>query len=183
MNQENAKEYQKQYQEFRKSLYKEYPDVERFEKKKMRMGMFLLCYCLVLYIVKAFVLNFSIYLIFKGLITGFGVSMIFILAAMGSKWRIACGLYFLTFWQLITYAQIFYTAKLTSWERFRFAYIDGFSQYPLQISLDYLTWLMTLLILGFAMWLTLVPANRRMADQSDVISQQLKAYMAAHGGL
>lgn len=176
----DAKEYQRQIQEYRRTLYAGYPEVERFEKIKRWIALFFLAYCLILFFAKINVAHLPGALAFRQFVTGTGVNLIFIFAALGPNWRVACGLYFLVFWNLVIYIQNFRYAGITSWEAFRWAYLEGFSEYPLHICLDYLTWLLTLLLLILAIWLTLVPANRRMAVKSGELNEQMKAYMASH---
>lgn len=49
-------------------------------------------------------------------------------------------------------------------------------EYPLAVNLDFLSWLYTLLILATAVWLTLVPKNRELAGQSEILQLQLKKF-------
>ena len=99
---------------------------------------------------------------------------------MGTKWRMAFILYLWFFYNAYQIATAFLKQGVNSWEAFVEAYVDGFFQYPLAVSSDVLSWIFILLLLPTAMWLTLVPANRKMAEQSDQIYNQMKQYMDSH---
>lgn len=89
-------------------------------------------------------------------------------------------LYFWFFVNAVSLISTLVKQGITSWEAFHWAYVDGFSQYPLAISCDVLSWGFILLLLPTAMWLTLVPANRRMAEESERLNEQLKQFMMSH---
>ena len=64
----------------------------------------------------------------------------------------------------------FQTSGIDSFEKFSWVYIDGFREYPFAVSLDFLSWIYTLLILLTAICLTLIPRNRELAEQSEPAS-------------
>lgn len=171
------------YKEYRQSLYRDYPEVDRFEKRKRRWFWFLFLYCLLLGILRAVFLRqmgASLVALVVGTVMGTGMHLIFLAGAMGWRWKVACILYL---WFLVNMVNLISTMArqgITSWEAFRWAYVDGFSQYPLAISCDVLSWGFILLLLPTAMWLTLVPANRRMAEESERLNEQLKQFMLSH---
>lgn len=182
MNQ--VQEIQQQYKEYRKSLYKDYPDVERFEQKKRKWLLFLLLYSLMLSVTKALVLwqmsKPPIVVLVLGSVIGVGMNLIFLAASMGTKWKIAFILYFWFFYNAFNIVITFVRQGVNSLETFVWMYIDGFFQYPLAVSNDVLSWIFILLLLPTAMWLTLIPANRRMAEQSDTLNEQMKQFAASH---
>lgn len=176
-------EMQKQL-EYRKNLYKDYPEVEKFEKKRSHWLLFLFLYVLTLKIIQAVLLRqmngTSLGILIPSVFLGVGMQMIFLAAGMHYNWKLAFVLYG---WSLYNIARNIFTmikGGVTSWETFRWAYVEGFSQYPLPIISDFLSWLLLLLVLGTAMWLTLVPANRRKAEQSAKLLAQMKEYTSSH---
>ncbi|MCI9185608.1 MAG: hypothetical protein HFG61_12260 [Lachnospiraceae bacterium] len=181
---DQLQELQQQYKEYRQSLYKDCPQVEVFEKKKRGWFMFLMAFSLALQCTKVLVLwqmaRPPIVILLLGGILGLGMNLIFLAASMGTKWRMAFILYLWFFYNAYQIATAFLKQGVNSWEAFVEAYVDGFFQYPLAVSSDVLSWIFILLLLPTAMWLTLVPANRKMAEQSDQIYNQMKQYMASH---
>lgn len=183
----NAKEMQAAYRQYRDSLYADYPQVKQFEDKKRKLLKFLLLYLLLLNLAKTWAYcsyngtgGLSPVFLLVGMLVGMAPTMIFLLAAMTPKWKIALVLYFPPFQ---FFGQLFLTlARRETGEiqRFIHAYVSGFSQHPFIISLDILSWISILLILGTAIWLTLIPGNRRLSEQSDILTEQLKKYMLSH---
>ena len=165
------------YKSHKAELYRDYPDIERFERTKSRILLFMLLYYFVLFTAKAIMLGSSPAAIVIGVIMNVGINMIFIAAALGPKWKIACMLYLLFLYQAVTYVSSIISAGITSWGEFVYAYVYGFSEYPLQCALDVLTCVYIILLLLLAVWLTLVPENRRKADVSDMLQTKMKEFI------
>ena len=86
-------------------------------------------------------------------------------------------LYILVLKDILSAANVLFTQLgIDSFEKFVRAYIDGFRQYPLAITLDFLSWIYMLLVLAAAIWLTLIPKNRELAKQSETLQMQLKNF-------
>lgn len=170
-----------QFNAYRKSIYADYPQADRFERVKRRWIGFMLLSGLLLMAAKAWFLREStgasmIALMFS-VLTAFGLYGIFLLCAMGPKWKLSCFLYLLAAKDMVSYANtLFVQGGIDSWEKFSWVYIDGFLEYPGAVSLDFLSWIYTLLILATAIWLTLVPKNRELAEQSEALQIQLKKF-------
>ncbi|GFI68928.1 hypothetical protein IMSAG249_00749 [Lachnospiraceae bacterium] len=170
-----------QFRVYRKKIYEDYPQVDKFETVKRRWIGGMLLGGLLLTAGKALVLRESmgvpVMALLFSVLTAFGVYGIFLLCAMGPKWKLSGFLYLLAVKDIMTYAHtLFVQGGIDSWERFCWVYIDGFQEYPLAVSLDFLSWLYTLLILATAVWLTLVPKNRELAGQSEILQLQLKKF-------
>lgn len=171
-----------QFQIYRKKIYADHPHVDKFETVKRRWIGGMLLAGLLLMTAKAFVLREStgvsvIALIFS-VLTAFGLYGIFLLCAMGPKWKMAGFLYLLAAKDIVSYVNIlFIQGGIDSWEQFYWIYIDGFREYPVAVGLDFLSWIYTLLILATAIWLTLVPKNRELAEQSEILQTELKKFI------
>ena len=165
------------YKSYRTELYRDYPDVLRFERTKSRILLFMICFYCALFVAKAVMLGTGAVAIVIGVIMNVGVNMIFIAAALGPKWKIAFMLYLLFLYQTVTYVSSIINAGVSSFGEFIDTYVYGFSRYPLQCTLDVLTCVYILLLLLLAMWLTLVPENRRRAEVSDMLQTKMKEFM------
>lgn len=170
----------KQYEAYRQKIYEKYPKVANFEKEKRGWIGFLILMGLVLNVAKYYVAGgmaeaSSVYWIMRG-VWSFAPGMLFLLAAMGYRWRLAGGLYFLGFSYVMTTIDSLLNGGIDSWETFSRVYIEGFKQYPLEACLDVFSWIYTLLILLTAIWYTLVRHNRELAEQSEQLNVQLKNF-------
>ena len=169
--------------EYRKSLYRDYPEVDRFEKRKRKWFWFLFFYCLLLWGLRAGILwqrRISPVALALGLVMGIGMHLIILAGAMGPKWKVAFVLYLWFFLNAVNIISSLVRQGLTSWEAFHWAYIEGFVQYPLEISYDLLSWVYLLLLLPTAMWLSLVPAGRWMAEESEKLYEKMKRFSMSH---
>lgn len=186
----NAKELRASYREYRNSVYADYPQVKKFEDRKLKILKFLLLFALVLNLAKVWAYStysgtgsgISLLFLLVGTLMGMGPMIIFLLAAMTPKWKIAFVLYFPPFQFLV---QIFKTLSrrgMGEIGKFFHAYVNGFSQHPFIISLDILSWLLILMILGTAIWLTLIPKSRELAVQSEELNEKVKNYVLSHPG-
>lgn len=169
-----------QFKAYKEKIYMDHPEVLKFEMRKERWLLFLFLAGLLLYLAKAFLLRqtngTSIPVLAVSIIMSFGITAIFLFAAMSPKWRISGCLYFLALKDIVTYINTFHTAGIDSFEKFSWVYIDGFREYPFAVSLDFLSWTYTLLILFTAICLTLIPRNRELAEQSEPLHAQCKNF-------
>ncbi|MCM1184525.1 MAG: hypothetical protein NC337_14230 [Roseburia sp.] len=173
-----TREQQEEYIAYRKEVYSEYPEVERFERRKKRVGTVLLGCTVVVYLFRMAVKGvvFEDTWSFASLYMGFFLQLMFISSAMRTRWKSAWLLYLLVFNQIIEYIQAFRQAQVGSWAELFALHRYGFSQYPLETGVDILNYIYTFLVLLFALWLTLIPSNRRYAEQADELEQEIKAY-------
>lgn len=168
-----------EYRAYRKEIYGEYPEVERFEAVKARLGKCLLLYGLILFLVRVFGLDVPF---MRGFFyNGFGIEAIFLFAAMGTKWRVACALYLLVGMHAAAFAGTYAEVGMASWELLSRVYPYGSSQHSLAVGVDIFSGIYLLLILAFAVWLTAVPAHRRYADKADELNQEINAYIGNKG--
>lgn len=176
----NAQEIQEQYRQYRNTLYDEYPQAVRFERSKRRIAQILMLLCLALHLSFLYQTG-SAY----GGITGYeilrtaaaaGTEIIFLLAAMGPRRRLAPMLYLLALYRLVYPAgeNQFPPKLITAF------FGTGLEQEPLMIVLAACSLLYGLLILAAAMWLTLVPKNKKAAEASEQLFLKLQQFMKEH---
>lgn len=170
-----------QFQAYRKNIYADYPQVDKFETVKKRWIGFMLLAVLLLLAAKALILRestgASMAAVIFSILMAFGMYAIFLLCAMGPKWKLSGILYVLAVRDIASYANtLFIQGGIDSWEKFSWVYIEGFQEYPLAVGLDFLSWFYTLLVLATAVWLTLIPKNRELAKQSEALQIQLKKF-------
>lgn len=167
-----------QYEEYRAKVYEGHSEVEKFERRKTRWICFLVIYGIVLKGVAVFVGNEGITFgnLIMFVLASVGMNTIFLLAAMGPKWRLAIGLYLLVFWNLVTFYNEMAQVGITTFAIFMRALEEGVKRYPMLICADIFSWIYVLLILLTAIWLTLVAHNRELAEQSEELHTQLQKF-------
>lgn len=167
-----------EYKAYRKEVYSEYPEVMRFESTKKMLGIALLCYTCILFVLKISItpVDFSDTWSFAQIYMGFLVQVVLLRGAMGPKWKSAWLLGLLIFNQMIVYFQSLRQAGVDSWEGFLELHRYGLLYHPMALGIDILTYVYLLLVLLFGLWLTLIPAHRQYADQADSLEQEIKAY-------
>lgn len=167
-----------EYKAYRAEVYSEYPEVMRFEATKRMLGIALLCYTGILFVLRVSIapIDFSDAWGFAGTYMGFVVQLMLLRGAMGTRWKSAWLLGLLIFNQLIVYFHTFSQAGVTSWAEFFELHQYGLLHHPLALGIDILTYIYLALVLLFGLWLTLIPAHRRYADQADSLEQEIKAY-------
>lgn len=180
INSQDAKEMQQQYREYRDALYRPYPQVVRFESRKRRWlgGLLLLCLA-----VRGAGL-FRVYMMYGGIggydllrsITDMGTDLIFLLACMAPKWKLAWVLYLLSLYRLTDLVR----AGMLKPGALAGVFTNGLSQDPLAAAVVAGMLAYVVLVLAAAMWLTLVPKNRALAEQSERLNLELKAFVDRH---
>ena len=171
-----------QYQEYRKEVYKDYPQVEAFERNKKRWALLLTLMYFITAVLRTFaygeaegISGISMSIVISIFFQLFGCLIILgvFLMSMGSKWKLAFLLYVYGIVQLIPNILIFLNGKINSSEMFRRVYIEGFKYYPMTVIADLLSTVYIVLILLTAVWLTAFKQNRELAKQSDVLNTQI----------
>lgn len=167
-----------QYEEYRAKVYEGHSEVEKFERRKTRWIWFLVIYGIVLKGIAVFVGNGGITFgnLIMFVLASVGINTIFLLAAMGPKWRLAIGLYLLVFWNLVTFYNEMAQVGITTFAIFMRALEEGVKRYPMLICADIFSWIYVLLILLTAIWLTLIRHNRELAEQSEELHVQLQKF-------
>ena len=105
-----------------------------------------------------------------------GTEWIFLLAAMGDKWRLGLMLYLLSVYHLIFLGGkgVFLPevlSQLTS---------AGFGEEPLIAASVMCTFLYVLLTLAAAFWLTGISKNRRLAEQEEELHLKMREFAKEH---
>lgn len=167
-----------QYEEYRAKVYEGHSEVEIFERRKTRWIWFLVVYGIALKGIAVFVGNGGITFgnLIMFVLASVGINTIFLLAAMGPKWRLAIGLYLLVFWNLVTFYNEMAQVGITTFAIFMRALEEGVKRYPMLICADIFSWIYVLLILLTAIWLTLIRHNRELAEQSEELHVQLQKF-------
>lgn len=170
---------------YRDSVYADYSEVDKFERQKKRLIGFLILFTVLLNLGKLFMFirisdSSSFIFLLIGVVVGMGPYLIFLLAAMSPKWKIACVLYLIVAQQLFQFFRMLPYRGLNGLRTMMLTYIHGFWQSPLFVLLDIFSWILLLLILFTAIWLTLIPKNRRLAEQSEQLNAQVQKYIFAH---
>ncbi len=181
-----AVEQQKKLLARRAELYRDHPEAERFMQRRSRQLKFLLLYCFAVTLGRAVLLGTSgeagPVLLIAAVVMGFGMNAIFLAAGMGFKWKLAFLLYG---WALYSLWRLFSPVIQPGMGILRglvWAYIvlvTSFAAAPAAAVLDLLTVVFYFLVLAAAMWLTLPPKNRRLAEEAEALEEQWKAYIAA----
>lgn len=176
----NAKEIQEQYRQYRDTLYHEYPQAARFEQSKRRFAQILMLLCFALHLSFFYQTGSA-----SGGVTGYeilrtvtaaGTEIIFLLAAMGPRRRLAPLLYLLALYRLAYPAG----GDRILPETIAALSETGFGQKPLSTAIAVCSLLYGLLILATAMWLTLVPKNKTAAEESEQLFLKLQQFMKEH---
>lgn len=170
-----------QFDAHKKTVYANYPETEQFEAIKKKVVIFLIISSFLIIFAKTCFTGIntgaSLIALVRPFITAFGINMIFLLCAMGPKWKMAFWLYFIVLKDIIANAYVLSNQLgIRSLDQFLRTYMNGFKEYPVAVSLDLLSWFYTLLVLAAAIWLTLIPKSRELAKQSEILQEQLKNF-------
>lgn len=179
MKRNDAKELRERYFAMREQIYGEYPEADRFDKlKRNLLKIFLLSnlFLAVGHTISAARLTgkISVAALILIFVMRFVMQMIFLAAGMHDNWKMAFILYVWCFYQAGMTVNTLYQAGIVSWKAFSWAYIDGFSEYPFEISLDIFMWIFVIFVFGVAVFLTLVPKNRRLAEQCAELNAKMR---------
>ncbi len=176
----NPQEIQEQYRQYRSSLYDEYPQAARFEQSKRRFAQILMLLCLAVHLSFLYQTGTT-----SGGVTGYdilrtvsamGTEIIFLLAAMGPRRRMAPLLYLLALYRLA------YPAGANQFLPEMITALSGtdFGQEPLAAAITVCSLLYGLLILAAAMWLTLPPKNKKLAEELEQLNLKLQQFIKEH---
>lgn len=172
----------KQYKVYRQEVYRDYPQVDRFEKIKRTWAFSLTLIYFITAVMRIFALNESMGMSAAPAAMALSIFMQFcgswiilglLLTAMGPKWKFAFLLYFIGIVQLISYISTTINSGIDSWDMFRLVYVQGFHYYPISVIADLLSMVYTVLLLLVAVWLTVFKSNRELAEQSDELNTQM----------
>ncbi|MDE6846474.1 MAG: hypothetical protein K2J99_12025 [Lachnospiraceae bacterium] len=169
----------KQREALREELYKDYPQAARFMRVRRCWKTVLVLLYLLISVLRLYILGngagntgMNIAAIILGGVVGCFIGVGLLLMAMGYKWKWACILYLMGFYQINSYVQDLRDVGINSWGEFMQSCTENFQYYPLEIGTDILSMIYALLIVLTAICLTLIPHNRRLAEQIDILNEQ-----------
>ena len=182
LTKEQQKSVKEQRKAFRDKIYRDYPQADRFERVKRSWKIVLVLLYLLISVSRLYILingntSMSITAILLGVIIGVFIEVFLLFMAMGYKWKWACILYVIAFYQINSYVQDFTSVGVNSWGQFVQGIAQNFRYYPLEMGTDILSMIYTLLLLLTAMCLTLIPRNRRLAEQTDILYEQVMKFI------
>ena len=181
---EQWKQRKEQYEAYRKEVYGEYPEVEKFVRTKKRGLKFLLLMGLAMTLINAvFAIQMSgmtgMTIVAGGVaaLIGFGPAFIFLVASMSSRWRISLVLYLLGFMKLMSLIEeVAKHPEIDSLGMLFKVYGSAFQQMPVMTLIGILSWIYAVLIILMAAWLTLSGRNRELAEQSELLDEKIKNF-------
>lgn len=164
-----------QYRAYKEEIYKNYPEVERFEKKKkIWAGCLTFLYFLAIVLpffavlVTPFSIGVGIMLCIVGCVIVFGVYM----TAMGPNRKYAYILYVIALGQIISFWRMM-GGSLFMILAFLKHSLEDFWNTPLQTGALCLPLINGVITLLTAVWLTAFKRNRELAQQSDALNTQI----------
>ncbi len=170
------------YREHKKKIYADYPEVERFERKKIRWLEFLILLGITGNVLKLVYASRimgggtvgAIGLALGGMI-GYVPELIILLAVMYPKWKLSICLFFLGAYQLIVFGGTIRMAAV-SWDAILLIYVEMARKYPIAILGDVLSVIKVLLFFAVGVWLVAVRRNRELMEQAEALRKELKAF-------
>lgn len=175
---EQYNELKEKVQAYKQSLYKDYPQVAKFESQK-QTGIKILMLLLFLYfILRVYtlqsVMDSNIFLL--AISTFIKVDWIFLLAAMSPRWQLSLLLYIMALnnsWEVLS---SFSHVGISSFGDFVQVYFSAFQQSPFAAASDILMLIYIIATFVITAWLTLPPQNRKYAKQSEILNLKIKEY-------
>lgn len=172
-----------QYRAYKEEIYKDYPKVEQFEKKKkIWAGCLTFLYFLAIVLpfsavpVTPFSIGVGIMLCIVGCVIIYGA----FLTVMGPKWKYAFALYVIALAQVISFLRMM-GGSLFMILAFLQHSFENFWDAPLQTGALCLPLINAVITLLTAVWLTAFKRNRELAQQSDELNTQISNDFAPTG--
>lgn len=163
-----------EYKAKRKQVFSQYPELNRFVTIKHNLFIVLAIYLVVIRLIELVIVSgqnqkpWYFVLFLSGCLFQVGV----LGAVMGSNWRLAAAIYLWVFYNIAIVANGLYQNGTTFFD-YLSSYVEMFGYRPMQAAGASLELVYVLLMLLLAMWLTLVPKNRRLADQQTLLAQSI----------
>ncbi len=184
----NTNDIKEQYNElkeevliYKQSLYKDYPQVAKFENQKRIYIKILLLLLFIYFILRIYtlqtVMDSNIFLL--AISTFIKVDWIFLLAAMNPRWQLSLLLYVMALnngWEFFSSLS---NVGISSFGDFIQIYILGFRQSPLAAASDIMMIIYIIATFVIAAWLTLPTQNRKYAEQSETLNLKIKEFTAS----
>ncbi|MEY8339491.1 hypothetical protein AALB16_15990 [Lachnospiraceae bacterium 62-35] len=180
---ETREEMKNRFKAYRQSLYDQYPEVDRFVKRKSRFLSLLLIICLIQNFTTVLGLKItmeaSIGVFIMAALVRIGTQLIFILAAMTPRWQISLGLYIMAVDRIANYIR----QLLPHLENYSIQDIFNANQaiiarWPWMGFAIILEPVLPVLTLFTAMWLTIPAKNRRYAEKSEEINKKFMEFIS-----
>ena len=161
---ERYNELKEEVQAYKQSLYKNYPQVSKFESRKQTCIKILLLLLFIYLILRIYTLQtvMDSNIFYSAISTFIKVDWIFLLAAMHPRWQLSLFLYIM--------------ALYNGWEFFSI----GFQQSPSAAASDILMLIYIIATFITAAWLTLPSQNRKYAEQSEALNLKIKEFTASN---
>ena len=175
---EQYNELKEEVQAYKQSLYKDYPQVAKFENRKQTCIKILLLLLFIYFILRIYtlqtIMDSNIFLL--AISTLIKVDWIFLLAAMNPRWQLSLLLYLMALnngWEFFSSLS---NADISSFENLIQIYTLGFQQSPFAVASDILRLIYIIATFVIAAWLTLPPQNRKYAEQSEALNLKIKDF-------
>lgn len=163
-----------EYKAKRKQVFSQYPELNRFVTIKHNLFIVLAIYLVVIRLMALIIISgqdqkpLYFVLFLAGCLFQIGVLGL----VMGSSWKAATVVYLWVFYNIGILANGLYQNGITFFD-YLSSYAVRFEYMPMEIVVGSLELVYVLLMLLLAMWLTLVPKNRRLADQQTLLAQSI----------
>ena len=178
---EQYNELKEEVQAYKQSLYKDYPQVAKFENRKRTCIKILLLLLFIYFILRIYtlqtVMDSNIFLL--AISTFIKVDWIFLLAAMSPRWQLSLLLYVMALnngWEFFSSLS---NVGISSFRDFIQIYILGFQQSPFAAASDIMMIIYIIAAFVVAAWLTIPPQNRKYAEQSEALNLKIKEFTAS----
>ena len=168
-------------QAYKQSLYKDYPQVAKFESRKRTCIKILLLLLFIYFILRIYtlqtVMDSNIFLL--AISTFIKVDWIFLFAAMSPRWQLSFLLFIMALnngWEVFS---SFSNVGISSLGDFIQVYFAALQQSPFAAASDILMIIYIIATFIIAAWLTLPPQNRKYAEQSEALNLKIRDYTAS----
>lgn len=163
-----------EYKVKRKQVFSQYPELNRFVTIKRNLFIALAIYLVVIRVMSLVISSgqnqkpwyFVMFVV--GCLFQIGV----LGAVMGSSWRLALVIYLWVFYNIAIVVNGLYQSGVSIFD-YLSSYVELFQYMPMEVVAACLSLVYMLLILLLAMWLTLVPKNRRLAEQQTLLARAI----------
>ena len=178
---EHYNELKDDVQAYKQSLYKDYPQVAKFERRKQTFIKILLLLLFIYFILRIYtiqsVMDSNIFLL--AISTFIKVDWIFLFAAMSPRWQLSFLLFIMALnngWEVFS---SFSNVGISSLGDFIQVYFAALQQSPFAAASDILMIIYIIATFIIAAWLTLPPQNRKYAEQSEALNLKIRDYTAS----
>ena len=169
-----------QYLAYKAEVYKDYPDVARFEKNRHRWAVFIVLVYLIISIVRSWTtittdvnLNANVGVTVVVALASCLVGALLIFALIENR-KLTVLLYVIVLMQIVSYLRSFSEFGIGSWEELVQAHVSAFRYSPLPVISNILSAIYSLLLLITALWFTVIRHNKELAEQVETLNDKIK---------